>query len=148
MIESNPRPRAWRETRVLLLSVCRLRDRFLSRQEGTSVQVRCLGDVLVLCSSLWERQREPTLQCHYSSTQASGNRSFLGWYSPAVAETALGAKDWQGTLLTANRQSHPGKSPGYKCPRVLMRNQHFSLSGWTLNPRAGISQKHIFHSKT
>ncbi len=37
----------------------------------------------------------------------------LSWPSDIVVETALGAKGWLGTLLTANRQTHPGKAPGY-----------------------------------
>lgn len=79
-----------------------------------AVQSRCCASGRV-CSSVphYQRAREAVLQCHYSSTQASGSRSWLTWPSDIAVETALGAKGWLGTPLTANRQTHPGKAPGY-----------------------------------
>lgn len=99
-----------------------------------AVQSRCCASGRV-CSSVphyqseTEREGESVLQCHYSSTQASGSRSLLTWPSDIVVQTALGARGWLGTPLTANRQTHPGEAPGYWCPWVLVRIQHFSLSG-------------------
>lgn len=59
-----------------------------------------------------ERDGEAVLQCHYSSTQAPGSRSLLTWHSDIVVETALGAKGWLGTPLTAKRQTHRSRAPG------------------------------------
>lgn len=58
-----------------------------------AVQSRCCASGRV-CSSVphYQRVREAVLQCHYSSTQASGSRSFFAWPSDITVETALGAK--------------------------------------------------------
>lgn len=97
--------------------------------DGKAVQSRCCASGRV-CSSVPHyqrgRQRSCVLQCHYSSTQAPGSRSLLTWHSDIVVETALGAKGWLRTLLTAKRQTHPGRPAGYWCPWVLMRIQQFS----------------------
>lgn len=137
---------AWGQS-LTLLCLSPERHGGWGRQEGSLVQVRCLGEVLLFCSSLSDRQREAVLQCHYSSTQASGNGFFLTLCRDTVVETALAAKGWLGTLLTAYRQTHPDKTPGCRCPWVLMRIQHFLVSSWAATMQLSSPKIRIFISE-
>lgn len=101
-----------------------LGERLETGREGSPVQVLCLREGLLFCSSLSERQTEELRVTVSLFIHSSTWEQVLAYWLRCCGETALRARSWLGDRPAQGAQG----AQGSRRPWVVVRIQHFSHS--------------------